>query len=181
LLKIFALSPAFTAALIVIGVLLAFFGRAIFHYLIFILGGLVIGGGLALVAMALGQSAPLVLGVGIIGFVIGGLIAIFLLYLALFVTGAYIGYLMGTVLFPNSVVVPAIIAMIFGVFLVVIFKAALPIFTAIEGGALVGLALLLNGAGYSISATAALVIIVLGAAYQLLALRKSNVKTVMAS
>lgn len=172
MLKLLVLPPVFTVPLIVIGLLLAFFGRAIFHYLIFILGGMVIGGGLALVAMAFGQSTLFVLGVGIIGFIIGGLIAIFLLYAALFLIGACIGYLIGTALFPNNVVVLAIIAMIFGVFLVIIFKAALPVFTAIEGGALVGLGLILNGVGFPVSAIVGLLIIILGAAYQLLAFRK---------
>jgi hypothetical protein len=171
-LKILALPPVFTVPLIVIGLLLAFFGRAIFHYLIFILGGLVIGGGLALVAIALGQNTLLVLAVGIIGFIIGGLVAIFLLYGALFLIGAFIGYLMGTALFPNNAVLLGITAIIFGVFLVIIFKTALPVFTAIEGGALVGLGLLLNGAGFSLSTTVGLIVIVLGVAYQLLAFRK---------
>jgi hypothetical protein len=171
-LKLLALPSALAVPLIVIGLLLAFFGRAIFRYLIFILGGVVIGGGLALVAMALGQSTLVVLAGGIIGFVIGGLVAIFLLHAALFLIGAYIGYSVGTALFPNNTIVLAFTTIIVGVFLVIIFKATLPVFTAIEGGALVGLGLVLGGVGFPVSATIALIIIILGAAYQLLSFRK---------
>jgi hypothetical protein len=157
----------FVLPLIIIGLLLAFFGRVIFYYLIFIFGGIVIGGGLALIFYATRSDATLVFFGGIGGFIGGGILAILVFRLVLFLIGAFIGFIAAMMLFPDNVYAFGILIGLSGVLFIILFDALLPVATAIQGGSLIGLCLLLSGGELSLSATVALIVAVVGAAFQL--------------
>jgi hypothetical protein len=170
LLKFPVLSPLYAIPIILVGLALAFFGKAVFKWLIILAGGIVGGTALALVAQAYGQSELVVLGATIIGFIIGGLLGIFLVYVSVFLIGAYIGYLL-VLTFTSNIIAVAIVAIIFGILAIIIFKFALPILTAIVGGSMVGQGLMLAGVIYPVAAVIGIAVIILGAIYQLLTLR----------
>jgi len=161
------LPPLLVLPLIVIGLLLAFFGRVIFYYLLFMYGGILIGGALALVFYLTGHGSTDVFLIGLGGFLGGGLIAVFAFRAVLFLIGAFIGFIAGYLAFPNYPYVAGILAGVGGAILLILFDVALPIVTAIQGGSLIGFCLLLSGMDSTLSAATSVLVAFIGAAFQL--------------
>jgi len=172
LLQIPALSPLYAVPIIAVGLLFAFFGSKIFRALIFLAGGVVLGAGLALVLRALGYDALIVVGAGALGFLVGGFIALFLLRVAIFFIGTYVGYIIGARLFPGNLIAVAVAAIVAGLVFVLLYRVVLAVFTAVLGGALVAAGLYLLRIEHFIVAIAALAVVVSGVAFQLLVFRK---------
>ena len=175
LFQIPTLSPAYAIPLIAVGLLFAFFGTKIFRALIFLAGGVALGAGLALVLRALGYDTLIVIGAGALGFIVGGFIALFLLRLAIFFIGAYIGYVIGVRFFPGNTLAILVAVIAAGLLFMLLYRVVLAVFTAVIGGALVGAGMLLLGIDHYIVAVAALAVILLGVAYQLLFSRHRRV------
>ena len=175
LFQIPVLSSAYAIPLIAVGLLFAFFGKRIFRVLIFLAGGVALGAGLALVLRALGYDTLFVMGAGALGFIVGGFIALFLLRLAVFFIGAYVGYVIGVRFFPGNMLAILIVVIAAGLLFIVLYRVVLAVFTAVTGGALVGAGMLLLGIDHYIVAVVTLVVMLLGVLFQLLGSRHKRV------
>jgi hypothetical protein len=165
--------PYFLWIVLVIGLLFAFCGRALWKAIWFIIGGLV---GLA-IGMTLGFligffiGAALICAViaGVVGFIVGGYWGISAARFMIAVSGAFTGFWIGSTF--GGMIVGIIVAVVVFLIIYLKFDEVLSIATAIMGGLMVG-AVAYTLAGGGVWGTVALFvvgipIIILGAKTQL--------------
>lgn len=176
--------------LIIVGLLLAFFGKVIFYYLIFVLGGVFLGVGLALLMFLAGKESSYILLGGVGGFLGGGVIAVLLFRLQLFLVGAVMGGLVGFVLFPdmNPPYAIGILSAVGGILFIIMFDKLLAVASAILGGGIIGVCALFSGTGVTIAGVITLFVIAAGSFFQLFGpvksikpLEKLNIKKLLKS
>lgn len=155
------------AILIAIGGILAFFGSKIFHAVIFLLGGILLGGILATATYVVSGNLGVAILLGIIGFVVGGVIALMAYYIVLFIIGAIIGLLLAMYLFPDNSSTQGIFAVVFGAIFIIIFEFLIILATAIQGGSTVSLGVLILGGGFGAAAGVGILVMVVGFLFQL--------------
>lgn len=118
--------PVTAVPLILIGLLIAFLARAIFHHMISISGGAMAG---LAVALALGFACSpslYVLGGGLVGFLVGGVLAI--IFLCFPVRGSWVLRVGGgVVLFPQIDIAIGVTSLACGFLVILIFLGALAI------------------------------------------------------
>jgi len=131
--------------LLIWGFLMAFFGRKLFYILLFLFSGLLVGGVVYVWMLITGRGLLLALGLGVVGFLCGGVIAILILYGILTLIGAGIGFIVGLALFHDAgmlgLIGLIITIIVFAGFVVALFESYLVISTAIQGGSIMALGL----------------------------------------
>lgn len=121
--------------LIILGLLLVFIGRKLVKILTFLTGGLA-GALLAYHYSLPTVGVPLAYVIGIIGFIIVGLIAYALLYVAAGIVAGFLVYLFTRPLF-GDILIPIILAVIAFAAVIILFNKILSIGTAILGAIVV--------------------------------------------
>lgn len=155
------------SALLFLGLLMAFFGKRIHYAILFIMGGLMIGG-LVFIIATFTQELYVSLIVGIIGFVIGGFIAIFLLKFFLTVVGAILGIIIGVSLFnaEGQEMLVILTVLFFSGLIPWLYDAALILSTALQGGMIVGWGLYFLGSSFGSQVPIGLTVAIFGALFQ---------------
>jgi len=128
--------------LVIGGLLFAFFGRKIFNFLLFLIGGSLAAGAVALYFGVVGipPAGPIAVVLLAIGaFVLGGFLFYFVFYLFIFSIGASVGTLLSLFILKGdvsslwAVILTLILACVFGGIAMVIFQITLAISSAITG------------------------------------------------
>lgn len=106
-------------------------------------------------------------GFAILGFILGGLIAIWLHNVIIFLIGAAIGILVAAYFFPDNDVACAVLAVLFGIGFSILFNLVLSLLTAIQGGTLVFLGIMVLGGGPVLAVITGIVVGCIGLFFQL--------------
>ncbi len=159
----------FAAILILLGLGLGFAGRRIWKHVMSFIGA-VFGGilGFALGAAVGGLLIGLI--VGAIGAFIGSALFVFIARVGVGVLGAILGYVVVEAITNNSTV-SLVAAVIMFVVTFAFAEVAIGIVTAIVGGLLVGIGLLWLEVNMTLAVIAMLAVMVLGGAFQMIALK----------
>lgn len=145
--------------LIVLGLLLLFIGRKLVKVLTFLAGG-IIGGLLAYQYSLPHFGVPTAYLIGVVGFVIVGLIAYALLYLAAGIAAGALTYFLTKPLFPD-ILIPIVLAVIAFAVVLILFNKILSVGTAIFGAIIVATGI---GRLFPLNPLATLIIVVVLAA-----------------
>lgn len=158
--------------LVIGGLLFAFFGRKIFDFLLFLIGGSLVAGA---VIIFIGPRAglPETITLGFVGFVAGGILTYYIFYLLIFGIGASVGTLMGILIMQGDVsnfwagIVVLAIASIFGAIAVMIFQITLAISTAITGAYIVSIGMFILTGNSGLATTFGTISAFAGAFFQI--------------
>jgi MFS family permease len=158
--------------LIVVGLFLAFSGRRIWKRVMSLIGA-IIGG---LIGFAIGTAVGGVLMgfvVGILASMVGSALFVFLARVGIGVVSGVLGFFVVNILFADEMV--ALIAGVVAFALTFAFiEVAIGVVTAVVGGLLVGFGLVLMEQDMMVVVLSLLGVIVLGAAFQMIALRDES-------
>jgi len=164
--------PLVAVVLIVLALILIFAGRRLMKLLAFLAAGLV---GFWLGSLLAGSFAgPFALVAGAIGFIVLGLLGVFLMELAIVIVFGYLGYYLVGALLGSGGLIPVVAGLVFFVVALVLRNKILSVVAAFLGGALLFEGLVILGVSTFPAGAVALVVAIVGAWYQTRAKRRQG-------
>ena len=155
---------------LITGIFIALFGKKLFKAFLFVVGGVIIGGGALFILLNAGADTIIALILGIAGFFAGGYLTLCFFYWVIFSVGGLAGYIIATLFFPEGgiaqILAILIIGGILGAIVVLIFEAFLAISTALTGSHIARLGLMMLGIEMTETEAFAWILFIMGAIFQ---------------